>query len=67
MQPDIIFADEPTGNLDRKNGQEIMGILKELSNQGKTVIMVTHNENDIGYCDRIIELEDGYVIRDKEL
>ncbi len=66
--PEIIFADEPTGNLDQKNGQEIMGILKMLNrDQHKTIVLVTHSEDNLKYCTRHVKLTDGKIIRDEEL
>ncbi len=63
--PLIIFADEPTGNLDSKNSAEIMKILKGLHDEGKTVIMVTH-ENDIAaYAGRVIIMKDGRIVSDE--
>lgn len=59
--PDIILADEPTGNLDSKTGEKIMDLLTELNNEGKTIIMVTHDEDDASYADRIINIVDGKV------
>lgn len=60
--PEIILADEPTGNLDSKNGKEVMGLLSELNNEGTTIVMVTHSQHDAGYADRIINLFDGQVV-----
>lgn len=57
--PDIILADEPTGNLDSETGEKIMDLLTELNEEGKTIIMVTHDENDAEYADRIIKIVDG--------
>lgn len=57
--PDIILADEPTGNLDTETGENIMDLLTELNEEGKTIIMVTHDENDAEYSDRIIKIVDG--------
>lgn len=63
--PSILIADEPTGNLDSKTSEEIMKIFQELNSQGKTIILVTH-ENDIAdYSKRIILLKDGKIISDK--
>lgn len=61
--PDIIIADEPTGALDQKNGEEIMKLLKESNKEGKTVIIVTHDDKIASYCKRKIKLIDG-VIKD---
>lgn len=63
--PDIIFADEPTGNLDKSNGLQILELLKQMNQEGKTIVMVTHNENDIQYCNHIIELEDGRICKNE--
>ncbi|MDE7349956.1 MAG: ABC transporter ATP-binding protein, partial [Muribaculaceae bacterium] len=54
--PKIILADEPTGNLDSKNGKEVMNLLSELNKEGTTIIMVTHSQHDAAYADRIINL-----------
>ena len=58
-EPNILLADEPTGNLDSKTGEEIMQIFKELHNHGRTIIMVTHDQGLAENCDRIIRLKDG--------
>ena len=60
--PKLILADEPTGNLDSKNGKEVMGLLSELNKEGTTIVMVTHSQHDAGYADRIINLFDGQVV-----
>lgn len=57
--PDMVFADEPCGNLDRKSGQAVMDIFKELKQSGYTVLMVTHHEDDAACADKVIRLEDG--------
>ena len=59
--PDIILADEPTGNLDSQNGMEVMKLLKEIVKKGKSVILVTHNMEDASNADNIIEIKDGVV------
>lgn len=64
-EPMIIFADEPTGNLDTKSEEEIMGILKTLNEQGKTIIMVTHEREIANYAGRMITMRDGRVESDK--
>ena len=63
--PKIIFADEPTGNLDTKSSREIMSILKKLNDAGKTLIVVTHDSEIASWADRIIRLRDGRVIHDE--
>ena len=60
--PAIILADEPTGNLDSANGEEVMKLLKELNEAGTTIIMVTHSPHDAGYAHRTINLFDGKLI-----
>ena len=60
--PKLILADEPTGNLDSKNGKEVMNLLTELNKEGTTVVMVTHSQHDAGYAARIINLFDGQVV-----
>ena len=60
--PEIILADEPTGNLDSKSGQEIMGIFKRLNREGKTIIMITHEASIAKYAKRVIRLKDGEVM-----
>ena len=62
--PKLILADEPTGNLDSKNGKEVMDLLTELHQEGTTIVMVTHSQRDAGYADRIINLFDGRVVED---
>lgn len=63
--PKLILADEPTGNLDSKNGDDVMAMLRELNKAGTTVIMVTHSEKEGSYADRIVRLLDGQIIVDK--
>ena len=60
--PKLILADEPTGNLDSKNGIEVINLLSELNKEGTTIIMVTHSERDAGYAHRIVNLFDGQVV-----
>ena len=60
--PNIILADEPTGNLDSANGNEVMDLLTELNKNGTTIVMVTHNLHDASYAHRIIHLFDGHVV-----
>lgn len=65
--PSIILADEPTGNLDSKNGKEVMELLAELNNEGTTIIMVTHSQRDASYADRIVNMLDGYLVEKTKL
>ena len=58
----LLLADEPTGNLDSKNGAEVMNLLTELNKEGTTIVMVTHSQHDAGYADRVIKLFDGKVV-----
>lgn len=67
MQPKLILADEPTGNLDSKNGQEVMMLLRELHKEGTTIVMVTHSARDASYADRIVNLFDGRVMDTMEI
>jgi putative ABC transport system ATP-binding protein len=60
--PKLILADEPTGNLDSRNGAEVMNLLTELNREGTTIVMVTHSQHDAGYANRIINLFDGKVV-----
>lgn len=66
-KPKLLLADEPTGNLHTKQGEEIMNLFKELHAEGMTIIQVTHSEKNAQYGDRIIHLEDGYVREDKNV
>ena len=63
--PSIILADEPTGNLDSKTGEEIMALFEELSHKGNTIIVVTHEENDARNARRIIRIRDGLIASDE--
>jgi putative ABC transport system ATP-binding protein len=60
--PRLILADEPTGNLDSKNGIEVINLLSELNKEGTTIIMVTHSERDASYAHRIVNLFDGQIV-----
>lgn len=62
VNPKLILADEPTGNLDSKNGKEVMTLLGELHKSGTTIVMVTHSLHDASYADRVINLFDGEVV-----
>ena len=60
--PKLILADEPTGNLDSKNGTEVMNLLTELNREGTTIIMVTHSQHDASFAHRTIHLFDGSIV-----
>ncbi|WP_044206068.1 ABC transporter ATP-binding protein [Flammeovirga sp. OC4] len=64
--PKLILADEPTGNLDSKNGKEVMELLTELNKQGATIVMVTHSQRDANYAHRVISLLDGEIVTEVE-
>ncbi len=65
INPQLILADEPTGNLDSKNGQEVMQMLRDLNRAGTTVIMVTHSEREGAYADRLVRMLDGQILLDR--
>lgn len=62
--PDLILGDEPTGNLDSKTSLEIIGILQELNRSGKTVVLITHQQNIAEHANRIIRIQDGRIVED---
>ncbi len=64
FDPKIILADEPTGNLDSKNGIEVMKLLTELNREGTTIVMVTHSDRDASMAQRVIKLFDGKVVEE---
>lgn len=64
--PKVILADEPTGNLDSTNGNEVMHMLTELNESGTTIVMVTHSEHDAKFADRIVRMLDGQIIMQQE-
>lgn len=63
--PKVVLADEPTGNLDSRNGNDIMQLLSDLNNQGTTIIMVTHSEHDARFTRRIINMLDGQIVTER--
>ena len=65
--PPIIFADEPTGNLDSKSGEEVIRILRELNREGRTVILITHDNSIAQKSDRVIHIHDGKIVLDERL
>ena len=64
--PDIILADEPTGNLDSKNGLEVMQLLTQLNGEGTTIVMVTHSQHDASYANRTVNLFDGQIVKESQ-
>ncbi len=64
--PKLILADEPTGNLDSKNGIEVMNLLTELNQEGATIVMVTHSDRDSHYAHRVINLFDGQIVTESK-
>lgn len=65
--PKLILADEPTGNLDSKNGKDVMNLLTELNREGTTVVMVTHSQHDASFAHRVINLFDGQIVTEAQL
>ncbi|MDR2056738.1 MAG: ABC transporter ATP-binding protein [Dysgonamonadaceae bacterium] len=65
--PKLILADEPTGNLDSKNGMEVMNLLTELNKDGTTIVMVTHSQHDAGFAGRVLNLFDGQLVTETTL
>ena len=66
-RPDLIIADEPTGNLDSVNGKEVMELLTELNRDGSTIVMVTHSQHDAAYAHRVVNLFDGKIVEKTQL
>lgn len=67
INPALILADEPTGNLDSKNSEEVMQMLRQLNGDGTTVVMVTHSEHESRYASRIVRMLDGQIITERAL
>jgi putative ABC transport system ATP-binding protein len=64
-RPNVIFADEPTGNLDSEHGDEVMKMLLKLNEEGTTILMVTHSATNAAFSGRIVSLLDGKIVSDK--
>lgn len=67
INPALILADEPTGNLDSKNSEEVMQMLRQLNQDGTTVVMVTHSEHEARYASRIVRMLDGQIITERAM
>jgi len=67
FNPKLILADEPTGNLDSKNGTEVMQLLTQLNADGTTIVMVTHSQRDAAYASRVVNMLDGHIVEKTEL
>ena len=65
--PRMILADEPTGNLDSKNGKEVMELMAELNDEGTTIVMVTHSQRDASYAQRVVNMLDGFLVEKTEM
>ena len=65
-RPKLILADEPTGNLDSKNGLEVMQLLTQLNGEGTTIVMVTHSQHDASYANRTVNLFDGQIVKESQ-
>ena len=65
-KPKVLLADEPTGALDSKTSEEVMQLIKKINNEGKTILVVTHEQDIANMCNRIITLKDGVITRDKK-
>ena len=66
-EPKVLLADEPTGALDSKTSHEVMNLIQEINNSGKTILVVTHEEDIAEMCKRIVRLKDGIIVEDKKL
>jgi len=66
-EPSILLADEPTGALDSRTGQEVLALFQDLNRQGRTIVIVTHDEKVAAHCKRIVRLRDGKVLSDEQL
>ncbi|MCC5827609.1 ABC transporter ATP-binding protein [Alkalimonas sp.] len=67
INPALILADEPTGNLDSKNSEEVMQMLRQLNQEGTTIVMVTHSEHEARYASRMVQMLDGQIVSERAL
>ena len=66
-EPKVLLADEPTGALDSKTSHEVMDLIQKINDEGKTILVVTHEEDIANMCKRIVNLKDGIIVEDKEV
>ena len=66
-RPKVLLADEPTGALDSTTSYEIMGLIQKINNEGKTILVVTHEDDIAKMCKRIVKLKDGVIVEDKKI
>ena len=66
-RPKVLLADEPTGALDSTTSYEIMGLIQKINNEGKTILVVTHEDDIAKMCKRIVKLKDGIIVEDKKI
>ena len=66
-QPKLLLADEPTGALDSKTSKEVMGLIQQINNTGKTILVVTHELDIARMCKRVVKLKDGLIIEDQKV
>ena len=66
-KPKVLLADEPTGALDSKTSSEVMSLIQEINNSGKTILVVTHEQDIAKMCKRIVRLKDGVIVEDKKI
>ena len=66
-KPKVLLADEPTGALDSNTSSEVMSLIQKINNSGKTILVVTHEEDIAKMCKRIVKLKDGVIVEDKKI
>jgi putative ABC transport system ATP-binding protein len=66
-EPKVLLADEPTGALDSKTSKEVMDLIQKINKSGKTILVVTHEEDIVQMCKRVVRLKDGVIVEDKKI